>query len=91
MGVIYEYDITGGTFVKPHTEPFAASGSGGERARATFEHFYKPGLGLDEAKQLVIRALGFAAEKDTATGGERFIIMAITADGVENISGGEED
>jgi proteasome beta subunit len=89
-GVIFEYDITGGTFIKPHTEPYAASGSGGDRARATFELFYKEGLTLKQALDLLIRALGFAAEKDTATGGKRFIVMNITADGVKDISRTEE-
>jgi proteasome beta subunit len=89
-GVIFEYDITGGTFIKPHSEPYAASGSGGDRARATFEHFYKGNMTQAEALKLVIRSLGFAAEKDTATGGKRFIVMNITAEGVKDISAGEE-
>ncbi|MBU1627727.1 proteasome subunit beta, partial [bacterium] len=42
-GKIFEYDITGGTFTKPKQEPFSTSGSGGERAYTTFEHFYKEG------------------------------------------------
>ena len=88
-GVIYEYDITGGTFIKPHTEPYAASGSGGERARATFEHFYRDGMDLEEGRALVLRALGFAAEKDAATGGKAFIVLAITADGVQDLSTGQ--
>jgi len=87
-GVIYEYDITGGTFVKPQTEPFAASGSGGDRARATFEHFYKPDMDIEAARELVVRALGFAAEKDAATGSKGFILFAITSAGVEEISSG---
>jgi proteasome beta subunit len=85
-GVIFEYDITGGTFIKPHTEPFATSGSGGERAKATFEHFYREGMNKQEAVELVSKALAFAAEKDLATGGKRFIAMSITARGVEEIS-----
>lgn len=84
-GVIYEYDITGGTFVKPNTEPYAASGSGGERAKATFEHFYRDSMRKEEVIELVIKSLSFAAEKDAATGGKNFIILSITADGVEKI------
>jgi proteasome beta subunit len=84
-GVIFEYDITGGTFVKPEMEPYAASGSGGDRARSTFEHFYKEGLTKNKAVKLVEKALSFASDKDMATGGKRFIVMAITADGVETI------
>ena len=90
-GVIFEYDITGGTFVKPHTEPYAASGSGGERARATFEHFYKEGLSPEEARNLVIKALSFAAEKDAATGGKSYIVLEITAEGVKDVSPSAED
>ena len=89
-GIIFEYDITGGTFVKPLAEPYAASGSGGDRARSTFEHFFKEDMTFEEAHDLVIRALGFAAEKDTATGGKRFIVMNITAKGVEDVSPGKE-
>lgn len=89
-GLIFEYDITGGTFVKPLAEPYAASGSGGDRARATFEHFFKDDMTFEVARDLVIRALGFAAEKDTATGGKRFIVMNITAKGVEDVSPGKE-
>ena len=84
-GVIFEYDITGGTFVKPAIEPFAASGSGGDRAKATFEHFYKPGMNKDESVDLVKRSLSFAAEKDMATGGKSFIVMAITKEGIDEI------
>ena len=86
QGVIYEYDITGGTFIKPHTEPYAASGSGGERARATFEHFYKPDMSPEEARELMMKALIFAAEKDAATGGKRFVMLAISSKGVADIS-----
>jgi proteasome beta subunit len=89
-GIIYEYDITGGTFVKPMMEPYAASGSGGERARATFEHFYKPGITKEEAVELVLKALAFAAEKDAATGGKRFKMLVITAKGVADMSPDEE-
>ena len=89
-GVIYEYDITGGTFIRPKTEPFAASGSGGERARSTFEHFYRAGMSSDEALELVLRALDFAAEKDTATGGKNYIVLTIAADGVRDVSPREE-
>jgi proteasome beta subunit len=84
-GVIFEYDITGGTFIKPETEPYAASGSGGERAKTTFEMFYQDGMDKDQSVELVRKALTFAAERDMATGGKRFIIFAITKDGVEEI------
>lgn len=84
-GVIFEYDITGGTFVKPDTEPYATSGSGGDRAKATFEMFYREGMTKEESMELVRKALSFAAEKDMATGGKRFIIFAITRDGVEEV------
>jgi len=84
-GVIFEYDITGGTFIKPESEPFAASGSGGDRAKATFEMFYRDGMTKDQSVDLVRKALSFAADKDMATGGKRFIIFCITRDGVEEL------
>jgi len=82
-GRIFEYDVTGGTFTRAQHEPFATSGSGGDRARSTFEHFYRPGMAKDTAVALIKQALEFASRKDTATGGLYSIIMAISADGVE--------
>ncbi len=82
---IYEYDITGGTFVKPQKEPFSASGSGGERARSTLEHFYKGTITQNGALRLIKKALNFAAKRDVATGGKAFIIKDISAQGVIDI------
>jgi proteasome beta subunit len=86
-GKIFEYDITGGTFVKPRQEPFSSSGSGGDRAGSTFEHFYKENMNLTESVTLLKKALTFASKKDTATGGSAFIIKSVTAKGVEDIEG----
>jgi len=85
-GRIYEYDITGGTFVKPPREPFSASGSGGERARSTLEHFYKEGITRREALALVKKALSFAAKRDVATSGEAFVIKDVSCQGVIDIA-----
>jgi proteasome beta subunit len=84
-GKIFEYDITGGTFTKPRQEPFSTSGSGGDRASSTFEHFYREGMTLKESVELMKKALTFASKKDTATGGSNFIIKSVTAKGVEDI------
>ena len=86
-GRIYEYDITGGIFSRSSVEPFAVSGSGGDRARTTFEHFYKPDLSREDAVALLEKALTFAAKRDTATGGKGHVIMAVSSEGVEEIKG----
>jgi len=88
-GRVYEYDITGGIFSRSKKEPYAVSGSGGDRARTTFEHFFRPGQSRDEAVELMERALLFAAKRDTATGGQGHIVMAASASGVELVRGGE--
>jgi proteasome beta subunit len=90
VGKIYEYDVTGGIFSRAKQEPYATSGSGGERARTTFEHFWVADLDRDRAIALMEKALLFAAKRDTATGVVGHIIMAVTADGVESVRGGEE-
>jgi len=86
-GKIFEYDITGGTFIKPKEEPFSTSGSGGERAATTFEHFYRDDLTETDGKDLMVKALDFAAKKDAATGGFNYIIKSITRDGVKDLIG----
>jgi len=88
---LFEYDITGGVFSKTEEEPFSCSGSGGDRARSTFEHFWRRGLSRDEAVDLVLRALRFAAKRDTATGKKGHIVMSISADGVEVVRDGSEE
>jgi len=84
-GKIFEYDITGGTFTKPRQEPYSTSGSGGDRAASTFEHFFKEDMSLKESVELMKKALTFASKKDTATGGKGYIIKSVTAKGVEDI------
>ena len=86
---IYEYDITGGIFSMSKNEPYACSGSGGDRARTTFEHFWKEGMPRDEALVLMEKALLFAAKRDTATGSQGHIIMSVGAAGVEPLRGDE--
>jgi len=81
-GMIYEYDITGGTFAISDREPYQASGSGSDRARTTFEHFYEDNMSAEDAQQLLAKSLRFAAKKDAATGGEECILMTINAEGV---------
>lgn len=88
---IFEYDITGGTFTRAKHEPFAASGSGGERAKSTFEHFFREGLSRKEAVELMVKALSFAAKRDAATSGNLFLIKDVSEKGVVDIPGyGEE-
>jgi len=85
QGDIFEYDITGGVFIKTSHEPFSACGSGGERAKGTFEHFYREDMSQDEAIELFLKGMNFAAKKDAATGGKNFLLKCITRSGVEDI------
>jgi proteasome beta subunit len=87
-GRIFEYDITGGTFIREKTEPYATSGSGGDRARATLEHFWRDDLDRDQAVELARKALEFAAKKDAATGGHGYLMKIITERGIEDLEGG---
>jgi proteasome beta subunit len=86
-GKIFEYDITGGMFTRTKEEPYSTSGSGGERARSTFEHFYREGMSREEAVELLEKALSFAAKRDTATGGKKFVILSVTGEGVQPVRG----
>lgn len=86
VGRIFEYDITGGTFVKPKQEPYSCSGSGGDRALSTFEHFYRDDLSREDACALIVKALDFASKKDAATGGKNYILKTISNDGVIELS-----
>jgi proteasome beta subunit len=85
QGEIFEYDITGGVFLKTSYEPYSACGSGGERAKGTFEHFYREDLDRDSAVELFLKGMNFAAKKDAATGGKNFLLKCITCTGVEDI------
>jgi proteasome beta subunit len=84
-GRIFEFDVTGGTFFRSRKEPYAATGSGGDRAAATFEHFYRQNMTREEAVDLVKKALSFAARKDTATGGQKSVLMVMTRDGLQEL------
>jgi proteasome beta subunit len=86
-GKIFEFDITGGIFTQTVREPYSATGSGGDRARSTFEHFYRDDLDRDQAVALMEKALAFAAKRDTATGGRNFIVLAVEAEGVVVLRG----
>ena len=85
-GDIFEYDITGGVFIKTSHEPFASCGSGGERAKDTFEHFYREEMDEGEVIALFRKALNFAAKKDAATGGKHYLLKCITREGVKDIN-----
>lgn len=89
-GKIYEYDITGGMFTKTTEEPFSCSGSGGDRAHATFEHFWREGMSREEGTELVVKALKFASKRDTATGPKGQLVLAVNKDGCEFVRDGSE-
>jgi proteasome beta subunit len=83
-GRLFEYDITGGRFEE---SDFAATGSGSLHAGMVIKLGYSEGLAIDDAVELVIKALFQAADEDSATGGPDLmrgiypVVATITADG----------
>ncbi|WP_135828503.1 Ntn hydrolase family protein [Halorussus halobius] len=77
-GHIYSYDALGGMT----EETYSVSGSGSQFALGVLEQEFEEGLGQDEAREVAIRALKSAVERDTATGNGMWL-AEIDADGVE--------
>jgi proteasome beta subunit len=66
LGRIFSFDVAGGRYEELE---YMAIGSGGRDARTTVKLGYRPGLPLNEAVELAVRALYQAADEDSATGG----------------------
>ncbi len=62
-------------------EDFVASGSGSVIAYGLLEDAYKEGLSLDEGKELALRAINAALQRDSASG-NGVTLFIITKDGV---------
>ena len=77
-GHIFSFDALGGAT----EETYAVSGSGSQFALGVLEQEYDEELGMDEGREVAIRALKSAVERDTASGNGMWL-AEITADGVE--------
>jgi proteasome beta subunit len=77
-GHIYSYDALGGVT----EETYSVSGSGSQFALGVLEQDYHEDLDMDEAREVAIRALKSAVERDTASGNGMWL-AEITEDGTE--------
>lgn len=75
---VYSMDALGGTT----EENYAVSGSGQQFALGVLEQDYEEDLGLEDARDVAVRGIKTAAERDTATG-NGINIATVTDDGVE--------
>jgi proteasome beta subunit len=65
-GRLYSYDVVGGRYEE---QDYAATGSGGQEAKAFLKSVFREEMTRDEALTAVVESLVAAAEEDTATGG----------------------
>ncbi|WP_137287076.1 archaeal proteasome endopeptidase complex subunit beta [Halorussus salinisoli] len=77
-GHIYSYDALGGVT----EETYSVSGSGSQFALGVLEQDYHEDLSQDEAREVAIRALKSAVERDTASGNGMWL-AEIDEEGVE--------
>lgn len=78
-GVLYDLDPAGGLM---KNEKYTATGSGTQMAYGVFEDNYEDDLDHGEAKDLAVRAVQAAMERDTASG-NGIMVAEITEDGYE--------
>lgn len=76
-GVLYDLDALGGLM---KNEKFTSTGSGSTMAYGVFEDNYEENMDHDEAKDLAVRAVTAAMERDTASG-NGIMVAEITEDG----------
>ena len=75
---IYSIDALGGKT----EEKYAVSGSGSTFALGVLEQQYEEGMDVEEARDVAIRSIGSAVERDTASG-NGINIATVTEEGVE--------
>ncbi|MBX0293357.1 archaeal proteasome endopeptidase complex subunit beta [Haloarcula nitratireducens] len=75
---VYSIDPAGGVLQDDYT----VTGSGTMVATGTIEGEYDPEMSLEDARNLAIRAVEAAAERDTGSG-NGVVIAEVTADGVD--------
>ncbi|WP_456366418.1 archaeal proteasome endopeptidase complex subunit beta [Thermococcus sp.] len=64
-------------------ERYTATGSGSPFAIAVIEDGYSEGMGIEEAKDLVVRAVKTAGKRDVYTGSKKVQVLLITRDGMK--------
>jgi proteasome beta subunit len=88
QGRIFSYDVTGGRYEE---HEFHSIGSGSLFARGSMKKRWRPGLGEDDALQVVLEALHDAADDDSATGGADLdrrifpVVAVVTVDGFHRV------
>ena len=88
-GELYSFDVVGGSYVE---QDYAATGSGGQEAKAFLKSVYRADAAEDDALRMAVEALVAAAEEDAATGGpdiRRGIypnVVTVTADGLAEVA-----
>ena len=75
---VYSVDPAGGVLQDDYT----VTGSGTMVATGTIEGEYDPEMSVEEARELAIRAVEAAAERDTGSG-NGIVIAEVTSDGVD--------
>ena len=78
-GMLYDLDPAGG--LMKH-ERFTATGSGSQMAYGVLEDVYEEGLDHETAKDVAVRAVEAAMERDTASG-NGIMVAEITEEGFE--------
>jgi len=78
-GVLYSLDPAGGAM--PHYE-YTATGSGSQMAFGVLEDAWEEGLDQDTGRDVAVRAVQSAMERDTASG-NGIMVAEITSDGFE--------
>jgi len=65
-------------------EKYTATGSGSPFAIAIIEDGYRDGMGIEEARELAIRAVRTAGKRDVYTGDRKVQVVTITKDGMKD-------
>ncbi len=78
-GVLFDLDPAGGLM---RNDRFTATGSGTQMAYGVFEDHYEDGMDHEDGKDLAVRAVQAAMERDTASG-NGIMVAEITEDGYE--------
>ncbi|MFB6139677.1 MAG: archaeal proteasome endopeptidase complex subunit beta [Halosimplex sp.] len=75
---VYSIDPAGGVMADDYT----VTGSGMQLAYGTIEGEYDPEMSLDDARDLAVRAVAAASERDTGSGNGVYV-ATVTGDGVD--------
>lgn len=80
---LYSFDMAGA--IQEEKEYFS-TGSGSPTAFGVLEDKYKPGMSVEEAKKLAIRAVRSATKRDVASGGRGIDVVVIDKNGLHRVS-----